>query len=228
MANELSLASIGFSIRNQVKGHFSTDDERIDIELIYKMIRDVRSLLIEKQIKQQGFIDPELYQEICCLEIKCRNLECNGIKTGETEYYVELPALETTFGRFAIKYFGTVDKKIPFNRKSFEGYLWGKSSPWTGNKPYYSIVGFEAKIRNLPTTAGKYVCIIAVLEDPLNGKCYRLTENDPYPISQSMVHELELICIKQLMSTLQSLPDERNNAADNPRVDQIPVAPPGK
>jgi len=223
--NELSLAQIGFSIRNQVRGYFSSDDERIDIELIYKKVRDVRSLLIKSFYRENKFIGPEMYQEICCLEIQCRQLECNGIKTGEIEYFIELPRLETSVGFAAIKFLGSADKKLSFTRKSWQGYMFGDSSPWTGNKPFYTIVGDEARIRKLPTTGAKYACLIGLLEDPLDGKCYMLSENDPYPISNNMVHELELIVIKQLMSTLQIPPDQRNNATDAPVIDQPVVNP---
>lgn len=211
-----TLAEIGFSIRNQVKGFFSVDDERIDIEFVYKKIRDVRSLLIRNQLREQRMLDPALYQEICCLEIKCRQTTCNGIKSGADEYYVELPKIENGVGFCAIKYLGTIDKLNAFNHKNYQGYLYGQSSPYTGDKPYYTIVGSEALIKNLPTTGGKYLCLIAILEDPLNGGCYMANENDPYPVSNVMVHELELIVIKQLMSVLNVQPDLKNDATDNP------------
>lgn len=211
-----TLAQIGFSIRDQVKGFFSVDDERIDIEFVYKKVRDVRSVLIKNQLKEMRMLDPALYQEICCLEIKCKELECNGIKTGKTEYYVELPKLEYDLGSYTVKYLGSVDKMTPFNRKSFQGFQYGQASLYTGDKPYYTIVGSTALLQNLPTTGAKFMCLVAILEDPLDGGCYTATENDPYPLSNAMVHELELIVIKQLLSVLPVQPDLRNDATDNP------------
>ncbi|MEO7397230.1 MAG: hypothetical protein ABIW84_01565 [Ilumatobacteraceae bacterium] len=217
-----TLAEIGFSIRDQVKGFFSVDDERIDIELVYKKIRDVRSVLIKNQLLERRMLDPALYQEICCLEIKCKEEVCNGKKTGVLEYYVDLPKIENTAGfNYSIKYFGSIDKLTAFNHKSFQGYQYGAASPYTGDKPFYTIIGSTAIIKNLPTTAAKYMCLVAILEDPLNGACYMATENDPYPLSNSMVHELELIVIKQLLSVLPVQPDERNDATDNPQGNNI-------
>jgi hypothetical protein len=101
------------------------------------------------------------------------------------------------------------------------GKLYGNYSAWTGNKPYYTIVGTEFKVGNIPTTGLKYVCLIGILSNPLDGKCYTATENDPYPVPNHIVHELELIAIKQLMSTLNVPPDVKNNSQENPRIDNV-------
>jgi hypothetical protein len=205
-----SLAAIGFSIRNQVKGFFSSDDERIDIELIYKMVKQVRSTMAKNRYKEVGSVDELMYQEICCLEVKCTEIICNGTGSGTFEYSVDLPILEDIYGN--IKYFGSGDKKYSFTEKNWRGHLYAKASPYTGNLPYFTRVQNRAIIGNIPTPDMKFACIIALLADPLNGGCYLLDENDDFPISSNMIHELELICIKQLMSTLQIAPDNKNDA----------------
>ena len=216
--SHITLAQIGFSIRNQVKGFFSSDDERIDIEFIYKKVKDARSLLIREEYKQYGRVAPELYQEICCLEIECRELECQGEKSGIIEKYVKVPALEN-LGSAAIKYFGSPDHKTPFNYRNYQGHLYGNASRWTGQDPYFTPVGHEFIIGNFKDDDMKVMCMVALLEDPLNGGCYTITENDDFPVSQSMVHKIELIIIKQLMSTLGVLPDTKNNASNSPMED---------
>lgn len=217
-----TLAEIGFSIRNQAKGYFSSDDERIDIELIYKMVHQIRSSLIKEIHDSAMSLDASFYQEICCLEVKCRNIECNGLKTGMLEYYVEVPPLEDMGGP-EVMYFGTTgsatEPRQEFTRTNYMGYLYAHNSPWTGSKPRYVDVGKEFKIKNIPTSGMKYVCLIAILSDPTQGNCFTLTENDPYPIPNNIVHKLELIALKQLQSTLNNPPDQKNNAQENPRFD---------
>jgi hypothetical protein len=215
-----TLAEIGFSIRNQAKGYFSSDDERIDIELIYKMVHQIRATLIKNLLREKRTIDNNFYQEICCLEVQCRNITCAGVDSGEVEYYVDAPSLEDLGGHEVI-YFGTADKRTEFSSRNYMGKLYGNYSAWTGNKPYYTIVGTEFKIGNIPTTGLKYVCLIGILSNPFEGKCYSLTENDPYPVPNHIVHELELIAIKQLMSTLNVPPDVKNNSQENPRIDNV-------
>lgn len=218
----VSLAQIGFSIRNQAKGYFSSDDERIDIELIYKMVHQIRSSLIKERYEEGLYLDATFYQEICCLEVKCRNTVCNGIESGEVEYYVEGPAIEDLGGP-EIMFFGTLatadQPRQEFSQTNYMGMLYADHSPWTGGKTRYMIVGNEIKIKNIPTSGLKYVCLIAILSDPMNGKCFTQSENDPYPIPNNLVHKLELIALKQLMSTLQNPPDQKNNAQENPRFD---------
>lgn len=218
MANNLSLAAIGFSIRNQVKGFFSTDDERIDIEFIYKMIKDVRTLLIRDEINTTKAVNNAFYQTISCLELKCRSIVCDGIDSEEKEYYVDIPVLADA-GTHTIKYFGSADKKTSFNQRNYQGHLYGNASPWTGNIPYYTIIGGEALMGNVPSDELRFLTLVAILNDPLNGGCFTLSENDPFPISESVVHRLELIVIKQLMATLNIVPDIKNNAANSPVED---------
>jgi hypothetical protein len=215
----MTLAEIGFSIRNQVKGYFSSDDERIDIELIYKMVKQTRSTMAKNRYKEVGSVDELMYQEICCLKVNCKEIVCNGIPSGEQEYYVDLPILEDIYGN--IKYFGSGDKKYSFTEKTFRGSLYAKNSPYTHSLPYFTRIQNRAILGNMPTPDMEFVCIIALLADPLNGGCYLLDESNDFPLSSNMIHELELICIKQLLSTLQIAPDNKNDAnnmTQNPRT----------
>jgi hypothetical protein len=216
----VTLAQIGYSIRNQVKGFFSSDDEKIDIEFIYKQVRDVRSLLIKKLSLSKQSLDPSLYQECCCLEIKCDQIICNGVLSPDKVQYVDMPHTENIDN--AIAFFGTADKKTAFKERSFMGRLYGDAATWTGKTPWFTIIGDKAIVGNLPTVGMKYLCVVAIMEDPLlcAGACYPTTENDHYPVPANMVHELELIAIKQLMSVNQTVADLKNNAEDNPRDDQ--------
>lgn len=220
MANNLSLASIGFSIRNQIKGFFSTDDERIDIELIYKQIKDVRALLIKDEINTVKAVNNAFYQTISCLELKCRSIICDGIDSEEKEYFVEIPVLADA-GTHTIKYFGSADKKTSFNQRNYQGHLYGNASPWTGSCPCYTIIGGEALIGNVTSDELKYLTLVAILDDPLNGGCFTLGENDPFAIPQSVVHKLELIVIKQLLSVINIIPDIKSNAANSSVEDAI-------
>jgi len=214
-----TLAEIGFSIRNQVKGFFQSDDERIDIELIYKMVRQIRSVLIRERYKETQTVDDQMYQRICCIEVQCRNIQCNGVDSGVIEYYAEIPSLES-LGGIEIKYVGTADMLHEFKYRNWSAKLYGDYSPWTGNKPFYTQYDSQMILGNMPTKGMKYICMIVLLDDPIGTGCYLLTENDQYPISGNMIHQLELIAIKQLMSSLKEIPDMKNNASEISPIDQ--------
>lgn len=206
-----SLAEIGYSIRNQVKGFFSTDDERIDIQFIYDKCWDVRSVLLKDEYRQFKKINDQDFTSECCLEVQCNTITCNGINSGVKEFYVQIPKIEASLGQDAIKYFGTVNKKIPFRRTNYSGHLYSEHETYTGRAPSFTLVDDKAMLKNMPTAGMKFICVIAVFEDPRN----ICNEDDPFPIARHLVHKLELIVIQQLTSLIQIGPDETNNGRDN-------------
>jgi hypothetical protein len=212
-----TLAEVGYSIRNQVKGYFSSDDERIDIQLIYDKCWDVRSILLKDEYRQFKKINDQDFTPDCCLEVQCGTISCGGMDSGVKEFYVEIPKVEASLGQDAIKYFGTLDKRTPFRRVNFQGFMYSGFEKYTGRVPSFSIVDDKAILKNLPTKGLKYVCMIAVFEDPRN----ICEEDSPFPLARHLVHKLEIIVIQQLMSTLQIGPDEKNNARDD-SPEQLP------
>ena len=114
-----TLAEVGYSIRNQIKGYFPSDDERIDIQLIYDKCWDVRSILLKEEYRQFKKINDQDFTPDCCLEVKCDTISCNGMSTGEVEYYVEIPKVEASLGQDAIKYFGTMNSVLRSGEQTF-------------------------------------------------------------------------------------------------------------
>lgn len=206
-----TLAEVGYSIRNQIKGFFSSDDERIDIQLIYDKCWDVRSILLKEEYRQFKKINDQDFTSECCLEVKCRNIICNGHDSGVVEYYVEIPKIEASLGYDSIKYFGTVDKKTPFRRLNFQGHMFAEYEKYTGKAPSFTLIDNQALLNNMPTHGMKFVCLIAVFEDPRD----ICDQNDPFPLARHLIHKLEMIVIQQLMALIQIGPDEANNGRDN-------------
>lgn len=206
-----SLAEVGYSIRNQVKGYFSTDDERIDIQLVYDKAWDVRSLLLKDEYRQFKKINDQDFTSECCLKVECREMICDGINSGEKEFFVKIPKVEASLGYDAIKYFGPVSKKAPFRRTNYQGHLYSSFEKYTGKAPSFTLIDDEAILSNMPTDGLKFVCLIGVLEDPRD----ICDENDPFPIARHLVHKLEMLVIQQLMSTIQIGPDEHNDGRDD-------------
>ena len=106
-----TIAEIGYSIRNQCKGYFSTDDERISIDFVYDKAWDIRSMLIKEEYRKFHQLNDNDFTTECCLEIVCDEIVCDNIGSGEYEYSAVIPTLESSLGYNSIKYFGTIDKK---------------------------------------------------------------------------------------------------------------------
>lgn len=206
-----TLAEVGYSIRNQIKGYFSSDDERIDIQLIYDKCWDVRSILLKEEYRQFKKINDQDFTTECCLEVQCSNLICNGIDSGVKEFFVQIPKIEASIGYDGIKYFGTVDKRTPFRRVNYQGHMFAGHEKYTGRAPMFTLIDDKAILSNMPTAGMKFVCLIAIFEDPRN----ICDQDDPFPLARHLIHKLELIVIQQLMSTMQIGPDEANNGRDN-------------
>jgi len=210
-----TLSEIGYSIKNQVSGFVISDDSVIDIYLIYHLIRQYRSTLIKEEFLQHKRVTDGLYQSCHCLEIKCREIECDGESSGVNQYYVELPALEHSIGWMNIKYFGSLDGLNPYYRRNHQGFLYNEDSEYTPHNKIYTIIGNEAILNKPPSKTAKYITMLAVLEDPLkcrNNKCQVETVDDPYPVPSHMITKIEMLVIKQLSQSLGINPDPVNDA----------------
>jgi len=206
-----TLAEIGYSIRNQVIGYFGTDDTRISMQFVYDKAWDVRSMLIKEEYRKFKQLNDQDYVSECCIEICCSETVCDGDDSLFSEKFITLPVLTSALGYNGVKYFGSVDKKNPFRRTNYGGYMYSDYNKYTKKAPTYTLVDDKAYLKNLPTDTMKYICVIGIFENP---KDYCKPE-DPFPLARHLVHKLEMIVIQQLLSTINIGPDQYNNAHDD-------------
>lgn len=206
-----TIAQLRNSIRNQVVGQVPTDDTRLRDRFIDYLIRTIRSQMASEDSARGTGIDQAFYQTIDCLEIKCGTVKCAG-RTIEDTSYVEIPVV--TSGRDGIAFLGSVDG-IGFSRRSLTAFIYGPASNRGGvKKPFFTVMVDRILLKNVPGSM-KLVRMQAVLEDPMTKSCLPLTQNDAYPIPDNRVHQLELLCIKQLLATLPITADQVNDAQDD-------------
>lgn len=206
-----TLAEITFSIRNQLQGQVVTDDHRLRIPFIHHHIRNVRSLLLDEEISAGIGLDPAFLQIIDCLEVKCDRVVCNGRALPFATKYVDMPSISSKVGNPT--YLGLVDGSLAFERLSYTAWLNFTGGSFAFRRPAYALVDGMAILKYIPPNT-KWLRLVGALDDPINGGCMLLGENDTYPIPQRLVHKLELLVIKQLMSTLPIAGDPVNDAAD--------------
>ena len=214
-----TLEEIVFSIRDQAIGQIGTDDTKLQEAFLEKLVRDKRSLIINDQAKRGLGVDQSYYQVIDCLEVLCGEVECPGIPRGFKYYYVDIKEVESFAG--SISYLGTIDGQNPFVRVSVSAFLTNLPSRFGKNYPVFTVVSGKALLKS-PPSAVAFLRGIMVLENPTEGVCEEDAYRAQYPVPNSVMHQLELLCLKQLFSTLPIQPDTTNDATDKPEAPSNP------
>ena len=206
-----TLAEIRDSIISQATGQIQSDDGRLEYGFIDKLIADKRAVLIGDQVRMGLGIDRAYFQEMDCLRISDHEVQCEGEPAGVTRRYIEIPLVFSAPG--AIRYLGTADGLTQFHQRAYESFLRDIPSRFCEPVPTFSVIGTRAYVNREPQI--EFVRMVAVLVDPASNSCILSFEETPYPIPADKVHTLELLVLKQLLSTMPIVPDVKNNATDD-------------
>lgn len=197
-----------YSIIESLTGYDLTDDFKIDPEYILDKIHDTRASMIAEEWRNK-MLDDAYYQKVCCIEIECTETTCTvggvSLPSGTKEFYVDLPGLNNRIEWDNIAYLGTVDMNNNFNRKTFDGLMALQGNRWTANQAAYTIVGNRAFIKNLPTSGTLFLCLVAVLDNPVVACDYN-EETNPYPVPDAIKLELR---VKQDILSTYGLPKDK-------------------
>lgn len=205
-----SLHAISSRIWEEIQGGWIFDDERVNVKLIRDLIHVYRANIIESLAQTKLSLSTAFYQE-CCVEIECREA-CSGAPVKEE--YIKLPSLIGT-GAHSIKYLGTVDRKISFERReSFSDYTASFPFKKTSKSPYFVLVNNnEAIIKNKPTASASKLIVLGLFSNPLacKGNC---DLESPYPVpSTDVIKTIEEMVLKRLAAfMIQRRVDKQHNA----------------
>lgn len=218
----MTLAEIRHSIIDQVSGRFPSDDSRLRFAFIEKLMADKRAVLLAEAMKGRISLEDDWYTVVDCLEVKCGPVSCKGYSSSRTEHYVTMPSVFG--GRYGIRFFGTPAGHA-FEEFPLFSFLAGNTRILGKSQPVYTVIDDKAIIRNLPYGL-KMIRVIAILKEPHKDdesiSCLPAREDEEYPMPMQLVHKLELLVIKQLLSTLPIPPDIANDGADK---NQVPGRP---
>ena len=208
-----SLDKIVYTIKNQLTGHAPADDSRLGGEFIEDQILDVRSILIKDSFIADRYLNDDYFQHYDGLLIETVKQEMpSGISDEYPELFSVLPALVTGVGFSNIKYLGTQDGRHSFTRLSMSGFISTDGRQFTSEESFYTVNGAKAQYKNLPNLGMTYAKMIAVVYDPRVVPNFDRTLE--FPVPAGMIHKLELIVLKQMLSTLGIPPDVLNDAQD--------------
>lgn len=157
-------------------------------------------------------IDQAYYQQLDCIEVKCGTVTCPGIGQVDSLQYADISVVEA--GRDGIAFLGSLDAEVKFERRSLTAFIHAIDPRFGSRKPLYTVIGDRLAFKFVPAGLVR-LTLHAVLEDPMANTCMPLAENSPYPMPNNRVHELEVLCLKQLISTLPIQADSINDAQDN-------------
>ena len=209
-----TIAQLRNSVRNQALGQIPTDDSRLTDRFIDYLVRSVRSRMVISDSERGTGIDQAYYQQVDCIEVKCGKVSCPGIGEDDDLQYADISVVES--GRDGIAFLGTIDGDA-IQRRSLTSFIHAIDPRFGVKKGIYTVIKDRLVFKYLPAGVSR-LRMHAVLEDPMAKTCMPLAENDPYPMPNNRVHELEVLCLKQLISTLPIQPDTVNDARDTATI----------
>ena len=208
-----SLDKIVSTIKNQLLGQAPADDARLEGEFIEDQVLDVRSTLIDESFRSKRYLDDEFYQHYDGLLIETiKQPMPSGIQDEFPEVFSKTPALISGVGFHNIKYLGTQDGRSNFSRMSIAGFISTDGRQFTSEETFYTINGQKVLYKNLPNLGMTYAKMIACVYDPREVPGFDRTED--FPVASALIHKLELIVLKQMISILGIPPDIVNDAQD--------------
>lgn len=206
-----SLAAMTDSVIQQMEGGFSTDDSRLNYDLVRDKILRVSWEQIAKYYgKWVGQLPDVLYQR-CCIDLACQEVCGSGVyrKTGQ------LPGMMGLVNGREIRFVGTVQGK-PFERTTRRGKRWELYQPFSGKaSPSYRIVGETLEVIDAPLGL-EVVEVEGIFTDPT--ACKLCVEDDQFilPLSGELLNTVEVQVMKELAQVwMQRTIDKANNATPN-------------
>lgn len=207
-----TLAEIRSSILDQISGHLHTDDTLLTEEMIDYQIRKVRAMLFVDDLKNTS-VEAGYLSRLSCIPVETSTDDC-GCSDCPSQISACVPSL---IGGNSILYVGTPDFSKAFMFQPPQAFLSWKRSRWGVAGTMFTYYAGKLWFKDIDQLMER-IGLVAVLQDPLENTCVVNVEEEPYPVPESKIHKLELLVIKQLLSTGVQ-PDLINNGNDNRQVD---------
>jgi hypothetical protein len=213
-----TLNEIAYSITETINHFKVSSADRIPLRFLYKKIADARATIIKNRMP---FVDQNLYQHLECLEFEDYQMVCDGFTSDTIIKLIRIPDTMSILDNKEFIYFGadSFTERAKINVVTMESFLSYGSRRYTIGRPVATRVPEGMIVRYLTSCNAKYFTAITVLLDPLSANgCQKLTPDDPYPIPQDYIMELELMVKKDILSSLNNKypGDFKQNQSDNP------------
>ena len=215
--NELELMT--YRVLEKVSGYNITDDFEIGDDFVRDIIINMRSTVLKEFLAEKRYIPKEMYLEVLKLKVERSNPD----ETTTREYHVVLPSpLEAGIGKLDILYCGPNDEYNNLPRASLNGmYAW-QFSEFGGKEMTYCVVGDRIKLVTSAQRGLKFLKVIGVFARPII-----IEDVEYFPIPETLAVKLEMLVVKDILSTFNVRNDDNNNASDDTQ-NKVSVATPSQ
>lgn len=205
--NELQLMT--YRVMEKISGYNISDDFEIDESLVRDFIINTRSTVLKEFYAQHRQVPRSIYVEVPNIEVK----KLRPDSTTTRERYVQLPSpLDEGIDTLNVLYFGPNDEYNNMPRVSHGALQSWRHSEFGGKETVYSIVGDRAILVFNSEKGLKFVNAICVFSRPVE-----IDGVEHFPIPESLAVKLELLVVKDILSTFNVRVDDVNNASDETR-----------
>lgn len=231
----VTLAELTYNIKNLVRGGQQSDDEPLSDRQVEFIINYVRAMLIRRDLDKGRTINPDLIQDLGCVDVGLADeADCCGL-TLPTGCYVlktdlAIPRTVELTDRNLLTFIGSIDKKYSFPLVPAHRARWTSYNKYTSKVRRSYLLNEHIFITNDEMLAK--VSIRGVFEDPREASRFSAcsgdpcwSPSDPYPIAAHMIQPLtEIVLSKEMRIGAVAPTDTTNDAsqeiAQNVRQDK--------
>ena len=187
-----------YNLSNLYDGGIGSDDNNVSNDQLIFIFNQYRAKLIREDLNKKRSIDPQIVQNLGCVEVECVDAsECCDIKSYTTILRSKkpLPRSIEGYNKNYLVFVGTVDKVIPFMVTSETQARWGGNSKYTGNTPKAYIRDNDRYLYLINAPAGiELITVDVIAENPEEASKFTTCAGEPcfnndmeYPISAHMI-----------------------------------------
>jgi len=208
-----------------------SDDDNFDKRQFEFWIKNTRALLLRNELNKNRTIDPNLIQDLGCVELELADAaDCceitDGCKILRTK--LEIPNTIELHNKTGITRVAPVNKlTVPFNFVDYERAIYSGNGRFNSNQVFAFLLNDRIYLKVNNTDIAKYLTHInvrGVFEDPKEAAKFHHCSGDPcytgsseYPVNSWMIETMKQMILQvDLATSLQAVEDSTNNAkADN-------------
>jgi hypothetical protein len=225
-----TLRLITYDLKQMLDGKVLSDDSELSARTLHYWIRTQRALLIRNELNKNRTIDPEIIQDLGCVEVEIADraeccaitADCSILRTVN-----QIPSPIELHHKIAITRVAPIDKLIPpFSFVPYQQAIYSGNGRFTKNSwfAFYKngYIYIKTNQNSLLTQGIKYINIQGVFENPEDAAtfttcsglpCY--TSETPYPIKGWMIDYMKTQIVNSNIKILQTIPADKTNDADN-------------
>jgi hypothetical protein len=224
-----TLNELSYNILNIARGGLSSDDDRLNIRQIKFWVRYYRAVFIKKNVIEEDLIDPQLIQDLGCLELQdIDKADCPAALWGSNIKRVRVPKLIDLPQNLAITFVGLIDKVTPIIINDPDVAYFKAQQRFTGDMRRAYFIGEYLYVTDPFNEDICHINVRGIFDNPedieytqKDGSIECFGDDDNYPMPLSYVSMItSAIMERELQMTVTSTNDETNDSREpNSKLD---------